>query len=183
MRNLTTVVTTALVTAAMLLVLAAMPAGGAVRATLGDIARALGSAGAPAANTAALPGRGAGADADRARDVRARDVLATLADNDFAEAGESRGARVLGPATVEGEAAPRADGTVQQFARMLARSVEEHTRGPMAGAITVSGATSQGGNGWRVPSGNARSDGLSAFGLAWAAFTLAILMLITRRWQ
>ena len=77
------------------------------------------------------------------------------------------------------------DQSVIEFARMLERDVErrEGRYGILPFGHMVSGATSQGGNGGDVQAGVFRQGGLGTAGSIWAILSLGALMLMTRRWQ
>ncbi len=77
------------------------------------------------------------------------------------------------------------DRSVIEFARMLGRERErrEGRYGILPFGNTFSGAASQEGNSGDVMAGNSRQGGLGVMGGLWAVVSLAALMLMTRRWQ
>ena len=78
-----------------------------------------------------------------------------------------------------------ADRSVIEFARMIERELErrEGRYGILPFGSTFSGAASQGGNGGDVLAGDSRQGGLGAASTLWAILSLGALMLMTRRWQ
>lgn len=156
MKGIVRLISTAGFTAAMILALAAMPAGEFARRMLDGAGQALGLVPEP---EAPKPTR----------------LASTW-----------MGSRHALSASVEAEAQGAVvDRSVIELAWMIAREVEsrEGRNGILPFGPMVSGAASQGGNGGDALAGNSREGGLGTAGSMWAALSLGALMLMTRRWQ
>jgi len=150
-------ITTAGACAAIVLALAAMPAGEPVRQALDLAGEHLGWVQEPLVPSGSLLG---------STWMGSRYALASQVE--VAEANDAT-----------------SDRAVIEFARMIERELErrEGRYGILPFGNTVSGAASQGGSGGDVQAGNSRQGGLGAASSLWAILSLGALMLMTRRWQ
>jgi hypothetical protein len=157
MRGIVRLISTAGLTAATILTLAAMPAGEPARRALDAAGEYLGWIESPRAPRGTLLG-------------------STWMGSRYALSGHVEPA---GPDDAMD------DRSVLELARMIEREVEsrEGRYGILPFGGMVSGAASQGGNGGDVQAGGSRQGGLGTAGSMWATLSLGALMLMTRRWQ
>jgi len=150
-------ITTAGVTTATVLTLAAMPAGESARRALDAAGERLGWIQAPQLPSSTL-------------------LTSTWMGSRYA---------LSGYAEASPPDAGVGDQSIVELARMIERELESRAGryGILPFGHMVSGAASQGGNGGDVQAGDARQGGLGTAGSIWAILSLGALMLMTRRWQ